>query len=124
MKQIFTTYSTVTEESLAQGDHAENGWYDSGFRFDAADKPETGEPCEPDKFDKEDGITSVDLAVRYLKDKGACQPSGSHFHPGIWYSTEFQTEDYSSGEQVEYNFHLENFTEDEQQEIFNRITKR
>lgn len=122
MKQIFTTYSTVTPESAEQGDTAKSGWYDSGWKFDAADKPNKGHICEPDEFD--DGATAVDLAVRYLKDKGVIESSSSHFHPDIWFSTESQVEDYSTGESIQYDFHLEGFTEAEQAEIFNRITQR
>lgn len=119
MKQIFTSFSTVTPESAEQGDTAESGWYDSGFRFNAMDKPEEGHSCEPDKWDIEDGLNAVDLAVKYLKDKCAWHPSASRFHKNIWYSAESCTEDYSSDESIEYSYHLEGFSEEEQEEIFN-----
>lgn len=116
MKQIFCTYSTVTAESSEHGDTAENGWYDDGWKSD--DRPETGYNCTPENSEDDTAIT---LAVRYLKSKWICDPSSSFFHAGIWYSTEYQVEDYSTGESIQYDYHLEGFTRDEQFHIFNTL---
>ena len=124
IKQIFTTYSTVTTQSAEMGDTSDNGWYDSGFRYKPDDKPETGFLCDPDEVDSEDGITAVDIAVKYLKDNGVCEASSSHFHTGIWYSAESQREDYSTDESIEYSFHLEGFNETEQELIFSKLFKK
>lgn len=104
------TYSTVTSESAENGDTATHGYSDYNS-------------CEPDEFDTKEGINAVDKAVEYLQDKGATNASSSRFHPGIWYSTEYATEDYSTDEQTQYDFHPKNFTTEEQAEIFKVVTK-
>ena len=118
-REIFTSFSAVTSESAANGDHADRGWYDSGFRFAPNDKPESGFPCEPEPDDDE---SAIDIAVRFLDSEGACHPSSSHFHSGIWYSTDYQILDYGIDEQVEFSFHLSGFTADEERAIFERLT--
>lgn len=110
-KGFLVTFSTVDTESAENGDFKSIGWSD----YDST---------EPDEFDLSDGLDAVDLAVRYLRDKGAMQPSGSPFYSGVWYSTEFETEDYSTDEQTEYSYHPTNFTEDEQRRIFHGVTGR
>lgn len=122
-RQIFTTFSTVTEESAANGETAEHGWYSGGFRFDSEDRPDEGFICDPDDYDIADGLTAVDLAVDYLKGVGVIGASSSNFHPGVWFHTERETEDYSSGESIEYCFHLDGFDDNELKEIFRRVIR-
>jgi len=105
--RITKTYSTITPESAEQGDHADNGWLD-----------EEGHECTPDAIDLEDGKTAVTLAVEYLSNEGVIEASSSSFHPGLWYSTEFQTEDYSTGEQISYSYHLKDFSADDERAVF------
>ena len=105
---FLVTYSTIDSESAENGDFADNGFEDY-------------ESVEPDEFDTDEGITAVDKAVACLRDHGATNPSASRFRPGIWYSTEMATEDYSTDEQTEYSYHPKNFTVEEQKEIFDRI---
>jgi hypothetical protein len=104
-KGFIVTFSSVTPESAEDGDTSDHGFSD----YDS---------CEPDKFDIAEGLSAVDKAIEYLTDKGASQASASFFHPGVWYSTEYQTEDYGTGEETEYGYHPKNFTEVEQEEIF------
>ena len=111
--RITTTYTTVTpgEEDDDEPD-IENGWEDA-----------LGHSCEPDEFDKEEGLTRVDLAVEFLRGEYATEQSSSHFHPGIWYH-DYPDQDFRTGESKEKSFHLEDFTPAEEEEIFRRMTAR
>lgn len=110
--RILTTYNKTTPESVEQGDFSESGWED-----------EDGVDMTPDEWDREDGLTAATKAAKWLQDKGAYNTSASHFHPGMWYSTEWSS-DYRTGEETEYNFHLKGFTEAEEQEIFELMRRR
>lgn len=109
---IKRTYAVITPESASNGDYAKTGWTD-----------ETGESMELDKYDIEDGLTVTQKAIDFLKDKGAIFASSSHFHSGVWYSTEPTIEDYSTDEEWEYSYHLYGFTEAEEETIFNTISR-
>lgn len=108
--RIRTTFSRVTPESAEQGDTSSTGWID-----------DEGEDMTPDEFDVEDGVTTVDKAVKFLFDAGAYHASSSHFHVGCWYHTEYTCVDYHTAEEEERSYHLDGFTEAQQREIFNRI---
>lgn len=103
--RITITFSRTTPESSAEGDVSDSGWIN-----------QEGVSMLPDN---EDEASVVDMAVEFLVREGAVHASSSHFHPGVWYSTEYYTIDYATGEDEERNFHLEGFTEDEEQEIWN-----
>lgn len=111
--RITVSFSRTTPESSAQGDASEHGWID-----------EEGEDMTPDSFDYEEGISAVDKAVKFLKEQGAVHASSSHFHPDVWYSTEYQTIDYATGEDEERSFHLKDFSDAEQQQIWNAMKRR
>jgi len=113
MKKIKISYTQTTPESVEEGDFSETGWID-----------ETGVSMEPDKYDLEEGLTAVDLAVDFLKREGAIHFSSEPFFEGGWYSTEFQTVDYRDGTQEEQSFHLEGFTPEEEEEIYNKLFKK
>lgn len=103
------TWSTVTEESAVEGEEADGGWQGS-------------ESCEPGEEEREEGWTAVGVAVRKLKEAGATFPSSwPGWGKGTWYSTEPQVEDYSVGETVEYCWHPQGWTADEEREIFKRV---
>lgn len=106
--RIVITFSRTTPESAEQGDFSETGWID-----------EEGESMEPDHWDRDEGITAVDKAAKFLWDEGAWHASSSHFHPGVWYSTESSTTDYQTGETEERSFHLKEFTPEQEQEVWN-----
>ncbi len=128
---IVRTYSIVTEESAQDGDFAENGWADfSGNQFPIDhDKPGTihfdlsiiGHDCTPDEYDVEDGRTAVDNAVKFLEDDCyVSESSSSHFDVGAWYSASPES-DYSTGDETTYNYHLEGFTPEQEEQIFMAI---
>jgi hypothetical protein len=108
---IFTSYEIITPESVEVGDYAETGWED-----------EEGQSMEPDKFDLEEGKTPVDLAVEFLVNNGPQEASCSHFCIDVWYSGSPE-QNFSNGEETTYSYHLVGFSEEEQQQIFDRVTK-
>lgn len=110
--RILTTYNVVTPESAEQGDYAESGWYD-----------EEGDSVVPDQYDVEEGLTVVDKAVEWLRKHNVAEASSSHFHQGVWY-TSCPDVDYGTGAETTYNYHLQGFTPEQEEEIFKRIHAR
>ena len=116
-RKITTTFNRTTPESASEGGFSKTGWID-----------EKGDPIKVDKDDIQEAIDDDDeqpvteaivrAAVKWLRDNYASEYSSDrHFHPGGWYSTTWETLDYSTGEEEERNFHLENFTEAEERLI-------
>ena len=113
-KIITTTYQTVTPESAEEGDFEDQGWED-----------EEGESMLPDKWDIEEGLTAVDKAVEFLTNsRYTTEPSSSQFHQGVWYSTPDADQNYTTGEDTYYSCHLNGFTEEEEAEIYKRVTQK
>lgn len=113
-KHIKISYQVVDEEGAEHGDFKETGWED-----------EEGVSMEPDEFDKEEGKTAVDNAVEFLLDKGATESSSSHHTGGgtVWYTSESEP-NYETGEHTSYSYHLYGFSDEEEKEIFDRISKQ
>jgi len=109
--RIRTSYSVTTPESAADGDYAETGWHD-----------EEGVTFELDEFDIEDGLTLADIVIKWLHSNGAYEASSSQFHPGVWYTS--HSEDYTDGSDTEYNYHLYDFTPEDEAEIFKKFHER
>jgi hypothetical protein len=109
--KIKTTYSKITWHGAGAGDPDA---YDEEHGFE----DEEGEDFELDEFDREDGIDIPKKVARWLRDKGVIEASSSHFHPGIWYSNEGYP-DMRTGAHTTRSFHLEGFSPDEEQQIFN-----
>jgi hypothetical protein len=97
MRRITTTFATTTPESVEEGDFEETGIEDT------------------DEFE------DWDEAAEFLVDSGVTETSSSEFHPGIWYSTDWWTEDFRTGEEKQLSFHLKGFTEDEERRIYERV---
>lgn len=114
--RILISFSRTTPESAEDGDFSETGWID-----------EEGVEMTPD-IDYEDDDpykeTVASKAIAFLKDEGACYASSSDFYPGVWYTTEYQTLDYHTGEEEEKSYHLKGFTEEEEQAIYQGVTSR
>jgi hypothetical protein len=102
---VFVTYATTTPESCDAGELAGHGYEDY-------------DEFTPD----DDQQMSVDIAIEYLREKGATTPSTSSPQHGVWYSTDFETANYATGLNISYSFHLKNFTPDEETAIFHGIT--
>ena len=137
MKYIVCTYDIVTEESAQNGDTAEHGFESClGHRHPIQDtdgyhkenvglKPEDiGYEVTLDEYDFEEGMTIVDKAVDYLEGNSAFYPSNAPtWSNGTWYNA-LSTMSYDNGESTGYAYHLHGFTQEEEQEIYTRITKR
>lgn len=108
--RIRTSFSQTTPESSEQGDLSATGWID-----------QEGEEMVPDDIDYEEGLGIVDLAVKFLHNKGAIEPSSSRFHLGVWYSTDWSTVDYRTGTDEQHSFHLVDFTPGEEKEIWDKL---
>jgi hypothetical protein len=99
MITIKITYACTTPESCEFGEFSDTGWInDKGFIYD-----------------------SVSDAVEFLKQSSAILPSSSQYHEGIWYSTEFYTSNYQTGEMTEESYHITASVKDEK-EIYNQMT--
>lgn len=111
--RIQISYSQTTPESAEQGDTSDSGWID-----------DKGAEMTPDEWDREEGLTAVDLAAKFLKDEGATQASASYFYPGVWYSSDWGTVDYATGTTEERNYHLVDFSPEEEHAIWNKVHER
>jgi len=109
--RITTTYSIITPESAEHGDVEEEGWED-----------EEGVEFIPDEQDTEDGVNVAELAIEWLIQHSVEQASSYPFSPGTWY-TSSPYDDYRTGASTEYNFHLEGFTPEEEEEIYDFLKK-
>lgn len=107
--RITISFNKTNDESVERGDYSDSGWVD-----------EEGVSMEPDKFDKEEGKTAVDLAVEFLWKEGATEFSSSDFDPDGWYTSGWE-QNYRTGEEVENNYHLEDFTETQTKAIYDGI---
>jgi hypothetical protein len=108
--RIRVSFSQFTPESAEQGDVSDSGWIN-----------EEGVEMTPDEFDQEEGLTAVDLAIKYLQHEGVTEASSSGFHFGVWYSTDCNTIDYATGTAEERSFHLVDFSEDEEQQVYAKL---
>lgn len=70
-------YETWDEDSIDTGETNDRGWED-----------EAGVSMQPDQYDIEEGLTPVDLAVKFLTDNGPLQASSSSFAPRVWYTVQ------------------------------------
>ena len=104
--RILTTYEIVTYGDEGEYPEIENGWIDEeGY--------EVGE----------DGLDEiVDNAVKFLKREYVTESSSySYWQPHTWYIGP-DDEDYSTGAREQKSYHLKDFTETEEKEIWNRVT--
>ena len=110
-KVIKTTYQIASPESVEQGDYEDTGWED-----------EEGESMVPDQYDREEGITAVDKAVEFLRHRGAAHASQEPYTGGgnLWFSDDGDT-DFRTGNTKTLSYHLSGFSEEEMQEIYNRV---
>ena len=107
--KIRISYETWDEDSVDAGETDDKGW-----------ENEEGVSMQPDQYDLEEGLTPVDLAVKFLTDNGPMEASSSHFNSGVWY-TNYGEQDMQNGSRTNRSFQLVGFTPEQEEEIFNRI---
>jgi hypothetical protein len=105
-------FSRMTPESAEDGDFSKTGVVNEDVSL------------EPDKWPGKESETPVELAVKLLRYDGATEPSSTHFHKGVWYSTQWEVVSYRTSEEEEKTFHLKGFSEAEEREVYNEITRR
>jgi hypothetical protein len=87
-------------------------------------KTDDGEiPIEVDEYDREEGITAADLAVKALKDAGATEPSSTFFAPRVWY-TAYHGQDMHTGGYPTTSYFPKGFSQDELKAIYDGVTQR
>lgn len=112
---IRISYEVITPESAELGEVAERGWID-----------EDGVVIEPDADDIADAgsefLAVVNAAVGVIGHYR--QPSCYPFSPGFtWYSETTGDENYATGAVTYRSWHLSGFTPEEEQDIYNEVTK-
>lgn len=117
MRRITKTFQTVTPESAEQGDFADSGWID-----------EVGTEIAPDdldleEYDDDELRAVVSLAVNEITSEGGVEPSSSRWHSGVWYTSIDPDRDYSDGSETTYSYHLDGFSEAEEQAIFAELKR-
>lgn len=109
-RRITSTYEIVTpSEEDDEEPECEQGWED-----------EDGADMEPDEYDVEEGVTAVDKAISFLKDKGVTETSATLRSVGDWYSTEGD-QDYRTGATTRYSFFLEGFSPEEEHAVYRGV---
>jgi len=112
--RILISYTRLIPGDEGEEHEEEHGWID-----------EEGVEIEPDDYDADNGMTAsesiVNQAAKFLKKEGATEASSSHFHIGIWYSTGYDTVDFSTGTEEERAFHLKGFTPSQESAIFDEV---
>lgn len=103
--RIRIAYEVWTEEDVEHGEPGERGWVDD-------------EGHELDLDDADDSV--VEQAVDFLRGEGATEPSSTAFHSGIWY-TSYGEADFRTGERENRSYFLDDFTEEEEREIFDEL---
>jgi hypothetical protein len=79
-----------------------------------------GLDCTPQSEDE----TPVSNAMKILTQAGAWDPSNyPSWNPGTWY-TDDGTENFKTGTIERRNYHLEEFTQQDEEEIYNRIVEK
>lgn len=108
-RRIVSYYEVWTPEDVEFGEASERG--------DLNDVQ-----LELDKYDREEGLDWVDIAVAYLADEGVQEASSSRFHPGIWYSV-YGDADFKTGDRENRTYHLKGFPPDEEREIYKALKR-
>jgi hypothetical protein len=108
--KIKTTFSRVTWHEDGEGDPDA---YDEEHGYEDED----GQELELDEFDDQEGVQLAGVVATWLRNRGVMEASSSHFHPGVWYSSEGE-QDMRTGANTTRSFHLEGFTPDEEQDIY------
>jgi hypothetical protein len=102
--RIAITYHEITPGEEGEDHEEDSGWEDQ-------DGVEMGDDDE----------SAVEAAVKFLRDNGVTEASSSHFHRGIWYSDEYEIRDYGTGTERQCSYHLKDFSEREEQQIFEKM---
>lgn len=105
-------------------------WETDGNGDSVGDEPKTVKEreetfdCAPDDIDREEGLTSVELAVKILKGKlYVTETSNYPWSPGDWYSACWDEDWNEGGAHEDLTAHLNGFTPEEEGKIFEAMKK-
>lgn len=104
--RITIAYERFSEEDIEAGDTDDRGWLEK-----------EGIEVEPDEDE-----TLAEATVQLLRDSGATEPSSSFFHKDIWYNY-YGEADFRTGELENLSYFLEDFTVDEQREVYEGLQR-
>ncbi len=108
------TYSTVTPESAEHGDHADHGYVVDGWKFSANDDEirEDMINVNPDSYREEwkRGSGLLTHMVKLARGYGICEASDSEIGIGTWFSSTDPEQNYETGEDTSYSFHVDGVT--------------
>jgi hypothetical protein len=110
--RITIAYETWTDEDTEAGETNDRGWID-----------EEGVDMFPDMYDLEEGLTPVDIAVEFLRNREYVNQASSYpsWSQGTWY--ESSDEDPYTGERTIKHYFLEAFTPDEERDVYNELKR-
>lgn len=113
---IRISYEVITPESAELGEVAERGWIDEdGVNVD----PDVDPRIEDASYWRWAVLNAAVGVIGYYR-----QPSCYPFAPGFtWYSETTGDENYATGAVTYRSWHLSGFTPEEEQDIYNEVTK-
>lgn len=109
IRKIRSVYERWDEESKEIGETDDKGWED-----------EEGVSMEPDEYDIDEGKSAIDLAVKYLTDNG---PVETDMHGKVYRTIDppMTRDKIERGIDEYITYFLDGFSDDELQEISNRV---
>jgi len=115
MRKITVTYTVVAPESAEQGDYDDTGFTGEVWEI---------EPTE-DEIDDAGGFM-LSAVVDLVADKisGVEASNYPDWRRGTWYTDTDADIDYRTGAETRKSYHLDGFTDDEEREIYRRLTAR
>jgi len=84
---------------------------------------ELGDTDDRDFEYQDMGFDSLEDMAKEMLSEGCLEPSCNMFHQNIWYTTVDAVEDYRTGEKTYYSFHTKDMTAEQEQELYNLLTK-
>lgn len=108
------TYSTVTPESAEHGDHADHGYVVDGWKFSMNDDEirEDMINVNPEAYREEwkAGSGLLTHLIKVARGYGICEASDSSIGIGTWFSSTDPEQNYQTGEDTTYSFHVDGVT--------------
>jgi len=111
------TYETVTPESAEQGEPSEHGWILPGmWKFALQDDEGQHENVLDEARRGEFDLTDLGEIVSFAQSLGICADEGAD-----WFYSEYDDENYETGERTQYCLHFEDVTPATKTRIFHLI---
>jgi hypothetical protein len=120
-KKIMVTYSIVTPESAAEGDHADHGYIDVPTGEYRSMNTQRSRAMKA----RGESVKTVEEAAEFILEHGnpmdwIPEPSSSSYHHGIWYSVHYRDD---GDESEERSFHPEGFSLSEERKLYDLLMR-